>query len=552
MPRQRKDGKRRRRVLHLLVAAAALANGGCLLAAAGAAAGGATAYYYFKGKVCQEFPSTFHDTWLAAQTALQNLQLPLVANENNGSAGKLTSRTADGTAVTIDLEVIPSRIPAEGSVTRACVRVGTFGDEAVSRRILDQVGAHLTRPTWPPSPPRRPAPPRPPGRLPRAPRPARPPPPRRRRRPSCRSSRSRSGRRSCSRLAGPRRRPDNTADDIRAGRAMMRSVIGLDIGGANLKAAHSSGACRTRPFPLWRDPASLPCALGELLSSLPPGDELAVTMTGELCDCFASKHEGVHHILDAIAVVAGPRPVLVWRTDGRLVDLATARSGRALLVAAANWLALATWAGRLVPSGPALLLDVGSTTTDIIPLSDGRPVAAGRTDPERLRLGELVYTGARRTPVCAVLGSEGLAAEWFATVYDVYLVLGLVADDPSNSDTADRRPATTEFAHARLARMFCGDLETSSAAERLDLARRAHRCQVEQLRHAATRAAARLSDPQAVVLAGSGEFLARRVVAATPFLSSCRVVSLREEMGAAISEAACAYAVAVLATEARA
>lgn len=144
MPRQRKDGKRRRRVLHLLVAAAALANGGCLLAAAGAAAGGATAYYYFKGKVCQEFPSTFHDTWLAAQTALQNLQLPLVANENNGSAGKLTSRTADGTAVTIDLEVIPSRIPAEGSVTRACVRVGTFGDEAVSRRILDQVGAHLT------------------------------------------------------------------------------------------------------------------------------------------------------------------------------------------------------------------------------------------------------------------------------------------------------------------------------------------------------------------------------------------------------------------------
>jgi hypothetical protein len=143
MPRQRKDGKRRPRVVHLLLAAAALGNGGCLIAAAGAAAGGATAYYYFKGKVCQEFPATFHDTWLATQTALQGLQMPLVSNENDGRTGKLTSRTADETSITIDLEVIPSRIPAEGSLTRVCVRVGTFGDEAVSRRLLEQISTHL-------------------------------------------------------------------------------------------------------------------------------------------------------------------------------------------------------------------------------------------------------------------------------------------------------------------------------------------------------------------------------------------------------------------------
>src|SRR5262249_6312948 len=157
----------------------------------------------------------------------------------------------------------------------------------------------------------------------------------------------------------------------------------------------------------------------------------------------------------------GDTPVLVWRTDGQLVELAAARSEDALLVAAANWHALATWAGRLVSSAPALLLDIGSTTTHVLPLHDRVPVTARRADPERLRSRELVYRGVRRPPVCAVLGNEGLAAEFFATTHDVHVALGLVPEDSSDTDTADHRPATTENAHARLARMFCADLDTS-------------------------------------------------------------------------------------------
>src|SRR5947208_2344005 len=74
-----------------------------------------------------------------------------------------------------------------------------------------------------------------------------------------------------------------------------------------------------------------------------------------------------------------------------------------LRTAAANWLATAVWAGRFAPEGAALLIDAGSTTTDIVPLWNGRPMPLGLTDPDRLRTGELVYTGARRTPVCALL-----------------------------------------------------------------------------------------------------------------------------------------------------
>lgn len=73
------------------------------------------------------------------------------------------------------------------------------------------------------------------------------------------------------------------------------------------------------------------------------------------------------------------------------------------LVAAANWHALATWAGRAVPVGPALLIDAGSTTTDIIPLLNGIPCPQGFTDLQRLADPELVYTGVRRTPILLIV-----------------------------------------------------------------------------------------------------------------------------------------------------
>jgi (4-(4-[2-(gamma-L-glutamylamino)ethyl]phenoxymethyl)furan-2-yl)methanamine synthase len=332
---------------------------------------------------------------------------------------------------------------------------------------------------------------------------------------------------------------------------MSPRVIGLDVGGANVKAVHSGGPCLTRPFPLWTDPETIGLRrlLRDLLRGLPPADRLALTMTGELCDCFASKREGVARILDAVAE-ATALPIQVWQTDGRFVDLATARAGNPLLIAAANWLALTVWAGRLVPSGPALLLDIGSTTTDIIPLLDGKPVPVGRSDPERLRSGELVYTGIRRTPVCAVL-SDGLAAEWFATTHDVYLALGLMAEDPGDTDTADRRPATVRHARARLARMFCADLETSTSEERLALAACIHHRQVEQVQAAVRVVLSRLPDPPGVViLSGSGEFLARAVAGACPELASCRLLSLQTELAPGLSTAACAHAVAVLCQEA--
>jgi probable H4MPT-linked C1 transfer pathway protein len=329
---------------------------------------------------------------------------------------------------------------------------------------------------------------------------------------------------------------------------MLVNVLGLDIGGANLKAAHTGGAARVRPFALWKAPAALPDALRALLRDWPPFDRLAVTITGELCDCFESKRQGVAAILDAVEAAAAPVPIRVWRTDGRSVDPAAARAAP-LLTASANWHALATYAGRLAPTGPALLFDIGSTTADIIPLVHGKPMPEGRTDSERLRSGELVYAGIRRTPLCALLGS-GASAEVFATTLDLFLLFGHVPEDPSDTQTADGRPATRAAAQARLARMLCADLETSTEDERTRLAQRALLRLVSWLTSAVNVVARRLpGPPQTVIVAGSGEFLVRLVLERQEAFRPCRAVSLAGLLGPALSEAACAYAVAVLASE---
>ncbi len=328
---------------------------------------------------------------------------------------------------------------------------------------------------------------------------------------------------------------------------MSATALGLDIGGANLKAAHRDGPARGVPFVLWKRPHDLAAALRALIADiLPPVNHgglihrAAVTMTGELCDCFPTSRAGVLHILDAVAAALPDTPTFVWRTDGRFVPLDAARADPRPC-AAANWLALATFAGRFAPPGPALVVDVGSTTTDLVPLRDGVPVPSARTDPDRLKAGELVYTGVRRTPACALLGTGG-AAEFFATTHDVYLLLGQVPEDAADTDTADGRPATREHAHARLARMVCGDAETVTHAATLALARRLALVQRQAIDRAARRLAERHGRPAGLVLAGSGEFLARDVFAGF----GGPMVSLAERLGPARSAAACAVAVAEL------
>jgi probable H4MPT-linked C1 transfer pathway protein len=325
-------------------------------------------------------------------------------------------------------------------------------------------------------------------------------------------------------------------------------ILGLDIGGANVKVANAAGQAVLRPFELWKNPGGLTKILRQVIGAFTRPDLLAVTMTGELCDCFETKREGVLSILDSLTEAAGSTPMLVWRNDGRFVDLATARKDP-LPIASANWLALATFAGRFSPRGSSLLIDIGSTTTDIIPIAEGVPVPKGHTDAERLETGELLYTGARRTPVCAFLNGIG-AAELFATTLDAFLLLDLLPENSTDHGTADGRPATKMQAHARMARMIGGDRETTTLEEAVRLAHQVAMRQNYLLELAINSVTSEMPKPlQCLVLAGSGEILAAPLVAESGILGKVETKRISQLVSPMVSNVACAYALAVLAGE---
>lgn len=242
--------------------------------------------------------------------------------------------------------------------------------------------------------------------------------------------------------------------------------IGLDIGGANIKAAHTNGWSNHCVFPMWKQPHLLAAALAELLERAPPFSGIAVTMTGELADCFPTRAIGVASILDQVTTILPAQLVRVYSVQGTWLTVgAAARSP--WTVAASNWVALAKFLANRFTEGRSLLVDVGSTTTDIIPISDGRIAIEATTDSQRMQCGALVYTGVERSNVAAIsrtvplFGSPcPLMNELFATALDVHLWLGDIAENPSDNQTADGAPATRAHARFRLARVVGEDGST--------------------------------------------------------------------------------------------
>jgi (4-(4-[2-(gamma-L-glutamylamino)ethyl]phenoxymethyl)furan-2-yl)methanamine synthase len=302
----------------------------------------------------------------------------------------------------------------------------------------------------------------------------------------------------------------------------MGGVIGLDVGGANTKAVWRNGMERravSRPFEVWRDGEALAAVLREVVASVAPEpvEAVALTTTAELSDAFRTKREGVGFVLDAAEAALDGAPLLVFTTAGELVPLDQARA-QAGEVAAANWMAGALAVAAMYPD--ALMIDVGSTTADVVPIAAGRVAAVGRTDLDRLRAGELVYTGVLRTNLAAIAprvpvgdGSCPVASELFSISGDVQLILGHLAPGAYTCPTPDGRPATVEFARERVARLVCADAEQLAVEEIDAIARFLHAEQVRQIAAAVRRVSGRLEGDPPVVPLGAGAFLAREAAA---------------------------------------
>jgi len=332
---------------------------------------------------------------------------------------------------------------------------------------------------------------------------------------------------------------------------MNTTWLGLDIGGANLKS-WCDGIARSRPFELWKNPAGLAGELGLVHRELRNVAGIAVTMTGELCDCFQSREQGVRQIITAVQQAFSGRQILVYQLDGNLVPPDEAIDSWSL-TAAANWHAIASAAMQFVPDQSGFLIDIGSTTTDVIPFCDGKVLARGKTDFERLANGELVYTGVQRSPVCAVARgvtvagqTVSLAQEWFANMQDVYVVLDLIENPDCLGDTPDGRPPDEAHSIARLARSVCSDVGELGREAVVDLARQIADVHQMEIRSGIQKVMA--SHPNIanrVLVAGQGEWLANRL--AGQLVPAPEVWWLSTLAGRETSRCAAAWAVSCLA-----
>jgi probable H4MPT-linked C1 transfer pathway protein len=311
----------------------------------------------------------------------------------------------------------------------------------------------------------------------------------------------------------------------------MAVFLGLDIGGANTKLCllemKNGSVVRAEGtsvyHEVWKDPQGLLGVLesfkqdqkGMIDRSSLQG--IALTMTAELCDVFQSKAEGVLAILRLAELAFDGIPIHVWTTDGVFLNITEARMVPQK-VAAANWLASALALARspLIKTSSALFVDMGSTTTDILPLVQGEVAVRGRTDLDRLLHGELVYTGVLRTPVQSIVQSvfvDGspckVSSEYFSISADVYRLLGLLKEEDYDVATPDAGGKDLAACARRLARIVASEPEILGQSAIYSLARYVKEMQIRQVLEGIWQILSRLKEPSSkrLISAAQGAFL---------------------------------------------
>ena len=297
--------------------------------------------------------------------------------------------------------------------------------------------------------------------------------------------------------------------------SLSKPIIGWDIGGAHLKAVllDANGNVlniKQLPCPLWRGLHELDSAIQNMLKAFRvQADETshAVTMTGELVDLFANRYEGVMAISSLSAKLLG-KETLFYAANRDFVRYEDVKRFTNA-IASANWYASASALCMRVKD--ALLIDIGSTTTDIIPIENGVVAIEALSDAARLQNDMLVYTGVVRTPIMALaqkLPFEGvetnIAAEYFATMADVYRLTGDLDVTADLAETADGKGKTDLESARRLARMIGHDVEsyTLDAWESL-----ANTCKIRQMKQVKTALLKHLKPNMVIIGAGAGSFL---------------------------------------------
>lgn len=310
-----------------------------------------------------------------------------------------------------------------------------------------------------------------------------------------------------------------------------------DIGGAHLKCAllNETGDLvhvEQVATPLWQgidileDAIKRICIVYDLFNA-----QHAVTTTAELVDGFADRETGLQEILSLLAKLLG-EDTQVYSNQARLVSLKEAAK-QLNQVASANWHATASYLSLVSKVG--VLIDIGSTTTDIIPFAQGELLNRSHTDQERMQTGEMLYTGVVRTPVMAICQQaeykgveQYLMAELFANMADVYRLTKQLIEEDDMYPSCDGQEKTREASARRLGRMLGIDAVLDKAI--IEFAETISNKQKKMIQKVLSTIIKRehLEETTCLYGAGSGGFLVKQIaneldLAYKSFAEACKV-----------------------------
>jgi (4-(4-[2-(gamma-L-glutamylamino)ethyl]phenoxymethyl)furan-2-yl)methanamine synthase len=343
---------------------------------------------------------------------------------------------------------------------------------------------------------------------------------------------------------------------------MMESIIGWDIGGAHLKAARLEGGRIVNVVqiasPLWQGLDELDRAFAQAKAMLGPATLNAATMTAELADAFPDRSEGVKRIGEIAADALASQPLAFYA--GRSGFVAPAMVADKLIdIASANWHASAALAARHFEV--ALFADLGSTTTDLIPIVGNKVATTGYSDVERMAHGELVYTGVVRSFLMSGLSLVPfggrwvpLMNEWFANMSDVYRILDELPDDADAMLTADNGPKTREASLVRIARQIGLDAKDADPQALTQLASYFAEAQIRMITDGAHLVLSHggLGSRPPIIGAGVGRFVLQRLAQrlGCTYSDFADLIETTPQMRRKAADCAPAAALAVLASQA--
>lgn len=339
-------------------------------------------------------------------------------------------------------------------------------------------------------------------------------------------------------------------------------IVAWDIGGAHLKLARLAAGrefaqITQRATPLWQGPQCLKETMDSLCLELPETSYHCVTCTAELVDHWPDRETGLSALVTLVHGQLADCWLRFYAGGQGLVDADTALA-RPEAVMSANWHVTARVAAALVPEG--VLLDIGSTSSDLVPFAGGQVQNRGYSDQQRLHHDELIYTGIIRTPVMSLCRRVPLAGRWqglsnelFATSADIYRITGELEATDDMHKSADQGGKSVPDSLRRLARMVGSDYHPGTEKgvphwALQGLAQYLAQCQLRQIDVALSSILSRQSiTPEYTVIgAGCGSFLAERLARrhGLPYRSFAELLRIARQQQPEANRAASACALA--------